>query len=90
MGRRQELFLSNCEEGKMSDDNKQPPIQDASTAKKKKRRNKKKPIKVREVEGFEGNVSLDQEALAHAKREFEKGLQNEYQFWKDQPVPQFG
>jgi hypothetical protein len=57
--------------------------------KKKKSKAKKQGIAVKEVDYWNTPVDVDPIAVESNSKEFEKGTLKEYEFWKDQPVPQF-
>jgi len=45
--------------------------------------------KVEEVDYWDAPIDVDTDVMETTSKEFEKGSLKEYDFWKDQPVPQF-
>ena len=56
---------------------------------KKRQKEKLTEVAVQEVDYWDAPIEVDEDALDSNKKEFKKGTLKEYEFWKDQPVPQF-
>merc|ERR1712137_9877 len=68
--------------------------QPLSKAAKKRQKKKKKQaaiekVEVTQVDYRSAPIDVDPDAMKSNSKEFEKGTLKEYEFWKDQPVPQF-
>merc|ERR1712137_484859 len=68
--------------------------QPLSEAAKKRQKKKKKQaaiekVEVTQVDYWSAPIDVDPDAMKSNSKEFEKGTLKEYEFWKDQPVPQF-
>jgi len=66
-----------------------------SKAQKKRLRKKRQQLEaqqattVKETDEWKSTIDVDEEAVKVNDKEFQKGSRKEYEFWKDQPVPQF-